>query len=61
MKRLIVLVKESQEMDRLFWKKKSPEERLSTVELLREQFYAIEGYATVPRLIKKICIAEGFD
>ena len=29
------------ELTRLFWKKKSPEERLSAVELLREQFYLI--------------------
>ena len=60
-KKITVLEKENADLDRLYWMKKSPEERLSAVEFLREQFYAIKGYATVPRLVKKIHIAEGFD
>jgi len=61
MKKIIVLENESQAADRLFWEKRTPEERLSAVEFLREQFYAIKGYATVPRLVKKIHVSEGFD
>ncbi len=33
-----------------YWKKKSPEERLDALEVLREQFYIIQGYESVPRL-----------
>jgi len=36
-----------------YWMKKTPEERLDTVEFLREQFYAIQGYRQIPR-IKKV-------
>jgi len=61
MKKITILEVENEELDRLYWMEKTPEERLSAVEFLREQFYAIQGSASVPRLIKKIHIAEGFD
>ena len=61
MKKITILEEENEEIDRLYWIGKSPEERLSAVEFLREQFYAIQGYVSVPRLTKKIHIAEGFD
>jgi Arc/MetJ family transcription regulator len=48
-----VLAKESPVSDLDFWMKKTPEERLDTVEFLREQFYAIQGYRRIPR-IKKV-------
>ena len=43
---------------RLFWLAKSPEERLDAVEFLREQYYIIRGYETVPRLIKELHLVE---
>ena len=61
MKNIIILEKENAETDRHFWRMKSPEDRLSTVEFLREQFYVIQGFASVPRLIKEIHIVEGVD
>jgi hypothetical protein len=44
--------------DRLFWQAKSPGERLSAVEFLREQCYAIQGFKTMPRIIKEIHIVD---
>ena len=61
MRKIIIVEKENEEVDRHYWMSKSPEDRLSTVEFLREQFYVIQGFASVPRLTKKICIVEGFD
>ena len=46
------------ELTRLFWKEKSAEERLSAVELLREQFYLISGYRKVPSIVRKINLVE---
>jgi hypothetical protein len=50
--------KEDEAETRLFWLGKSPEERLEAVELLREQFYIIRGYETVPRIIKELHMVE---
>jgi hypothetical protein len=41
-----------------FWNKKTPDERLSAVELLREQYYFIHGFDGLPRLKKIIKIVE---
>ncbi len=38
-----------------YWRGKSAEERLSAVEFLREQYYALSGYKTLPRLIR-VCV-----
>jgi len=46
------------ELTRLFWKKKSPDERLSAVELLREQFYLISGYREIPSIVREINLLE---
>jgi hypothetical protein len=48
-----VLENETSVSDLKYWMKKTPEERLDTVEFLREQFYAIQGYRKIPR-IKKV-------
>jgi len=61
MKKIRIVEKENEEVDRHYWMSKSPEDRLSTVEFLREQFYVIQGFASVPRLTRKIRIVEGFD
>ena len=61
MKKVIILEKEDGEIDRYYWMKKSPEERLSAVAFLREQFYAIQGFVDVPRLTKEIRIVGAVD
>jgi hypothetical protein len=50
--------KEDEGATRLFWKDKTPEERLAAVEFLREQYYVIRGYKEIPRLIKKLHVVE---
>jgi len=58
-KRVIRIVdKEDAEATRLFWKNKTPEERLSAVEFLREHCYVIQGYKAVPSLMRKIRVKE---
>jgi hypothetical protein len=46
------------EATRLFWKNKSPDERLSAVEFLREQCYVIQGYKTAPSIIRELRFVE---
>jgi hypothetical protein len=58
MNNIVILDKENEKSDRHYWATKSPEERLSAVEFLREQFYAIQGYTSLPRLTKKIHITD---
>jgi hypothetical protein len=50
--------KEEQEVTRLFWRDRSPEERLDAVEFLREQYYIIRGYKTAPRIVKELHLVE---
>lgn len=56
--KIAVLDKEDVTRTILFWKEKTPEERLSTVEFLREQFYIIQGYTDIPRIIRELKIVE---
>ena len=53
-----VLEEENEEETRLFWRRKSSEERLSAVELMREQYYAIQGYQAVPSIVREIRIVS---
>jgi hypothetical protein len=53
-----VLVEENEEETRLFWRRKSSEDRISAVEFLREQYYAIQGYQTVPPIVRDIRIVS---
>jgi len=53
-----IVDREDTETTRLFWKNKTPEERLTAVEFLREQCYVIQGYKAVPSLIRKIRVKE---
>jgi hypothetical protein len=59
-RRLVIRIssKEDEAATRLFWRDKTPEERLDAVEFLREQYYVIQGYETVPRLIKELQMVE---
>ena len=53
-----ILNKEDDAATRLFWLDKSPEDRLEAVEFLREQYYVIRGYETVPRIIEELRLVE---
>jgi outer membrane biogenesis lipoprotein LolB len=57
-RKLVIIDKEDDEETRLFWQQKSPEERLSAVEFLREQFYIIQGYQAVPRIKRELNIVD---
>jgi hypothetical protein len=59
MKKLTIKDKEGSEDVLDYWKNKTPEERVSTVELLREQFYIIQGYKSIPRLTHVINLIDG--
>ena len=39
-----------------YWRVKTPEERLSAVEFLREQYYIILGFDDIPRISKTVKI-----
>ncbi len=41
-----------------YWQEKTPEERLSAVEFLREQYYLILGFEEIPRILKTINIVD---
>jgi hypothetical protein len=53
-----IVVVENETETLLFWKKHTPEERLSAVEILREQYYAICGYTTIPRIIRELHLVD---
>jgi outer membrane biogenesis lipoprotein LolB len=57
-RKLVILDNDDEETTRLFWQQKSPEERLSAVEFLREQFYIIQGYQSVPRIKRELKIVD---
>jgi hypothetical protein len=57
-RRLVILDKDDGETTRHFWQQKSPEERLSAVEFLREQFYIIQGYDSVPSIKRELNMVE---
>ncbi|MCK5206261.1 MAG: hypothetical protein KAR15_20405 [Desulfobacterales bacterium] len=58
MKKLSIIKKDEENNDHEFWKTKTPEERLSAVEFLREQCYIVQGYNRLPSIIWKISIRE---
>ncbi len=40
--------------DLAYWLSRTPGERIAAMEILREQFYALRGYAETPRIQKII-------
>jgi hypothetical protein len=40
--------------DIAYWREKTPEDRLSAVEFLREQYYLILGFDDIPRISKTV-------
>ena len=55
---IVVVDNENETETLLFWKKHTPEERLSAVEILREQYYVICGYTTIPRIIRELHLVD---
>ena len=51
---LHVVSREDERSDLRFWLRKSPEERVAAVEFLREQYYALSGCKSLPRLAHAI-------
>ena len=58
MKKISITKNDTQNKDNEFWKSKTPEERLSAVEFLREQCFVIQGYDRLPSIIRQISIRE---
>jgi hypothetical protein len=55
---LVLVEPEKHDESLLYWKKCTPEERVSAVEILREQYYAICGHRTTPRMSKELRIVD---
>jgi hypothetical protein len=47
--------------DRDFWLGRPPEERVAAVEFLREQYYALSAFKSLPRLAHSIQVRERSD
>jgi len=58
MKKLRIISVDQPDGSLEFWLSRTPEERLSAVEILREQCYAIQGFKEIPRLVKAVRIVE---
>jgi len=58
MKKISITNRDEKNNDVEFWSTKTPNERLSAVEFLREQFYIIQGYDRPPSIIRKITIRD---
>lgn len=53
------IVKQSDKnSDLQFWLSKTESERISAIEFLREQFYVLSGYKTIPRLVPSCTIRK---
>ncbi len=53
-----IISKENKKDDLEYWLAKTPNERFAAAELLREQFYVINGFARLPRIQKVITIRK---
>ena len=58
MKKMSIIKRDEKNRDHEFWRSKTPEERLSAVEFLREHYYIILGYDRPPSIIRKISIRD---
>jgi hypothetical protein len=56
--KLTIISKEDKSSDLKFWLDKTPEERISAVEFLRSQYYALNGYNSLPRFIPSLQIRK---
>ncbi len=54
----LVIVDSKEEKNEIaFWRSRSAEDRIGAVEMLREQYYAVCGFASTPRLVKEMRLA----
>lgn len=58
MKKISIIKSDADTNDYEFWQTRTPEERLSSVEFLREQCFIIQGYDHLPSIIMEISIRE---
>jgi hypothetical protein len=61
MKKISITKRDAKINDVELWSTKTPEERLSAVEFLREQVYIIQGYYRLPSITRKIIDALFLD
>ncbi len=55
---LRIVAKQGDHDDLLFWSGKSPAERIAAMEVLRQQYYAMSGYKSLPRLAHVIQVRD---
>lgn len=55
---LVVVERENEKEALDFWQQHTPEERVSAVEFLREQYYVICGYTTIPRISRRLRLID---
>jgi len=55
-RRISIVDKDDVDSAIAYWQEKTPEERLSAVEFLREQYYIILGFDDIPRISKTVKI-----
>ncbi len=55
---IVIVDREDATNDIEFWRNKTPEERLDTVEFLREQCYLAMGIREEPRLVRELRVLE---
>jgi hypothetical protein len=60
MKKIVIKEFDDKEDAVEYWKNKTPEERLDAVELLREQYYVIQGLRSVPRIKRCVNLVDRF-
>lgn len=53
--------REEEGADLAYWLGRPPGERVAAVELLREQYYAMSGYRSLPRLARELQLKERRD
>ena len=56
MKKIAIINRNADNNDHEFWKIKTPDERISAVEFLREQCFIVQGYDHLPSIIMEINI-----
>jgi hypothetical protein len=49
-----IVSKSEKNQDLKYWLKQPPEKRIEAVEFLRSQYYAFNGYKTIPRFIPAV-------
>ena len=58
MRKMVIKEKDKPDDSLQFWRNKTSEERLEAVEILREQFYIIQGHTSTPRLERVLKLVD---